>query len=169
MFHCFTENIGEKSVTITGPDVNHIRSVLRMHEGDDIYVSDGHGRNVLATISSISADVITADIIRENAADTELPIGIVLYQGLPKADKMELIIQKAVELGAVRIVPVRMSRCVVKLDDKAAAKKTERWQKNRRIRCQAISKRHYSGDITGYELPGCPYGRSEARYSRSPV
>lgn len=129
MYHCFTENIGETSVTITGPDVNHIRNVLRMHEGEDIYVSDGHGRNVLAAISSVTQDEITADILMENAADTELPVDIVLYQGLPKADKMELIIQKCVELGASRIVPVRTSRCIVKLDDRSAAKKVERWQK----------------------------------------
>ena len=129
MFHCFTDNISDTTVTVTGPDVRHIRNVLRMKEGDDFFVSDGNGRNVICCISSLSEEAVIADIISENAGMSELPVDITLYQGLPKADKMELIIQKCVELGVHRIVPVEMSRCIVKLDAKNALKKQERWQK----------------------------------------
>ena len=88
-----------------------------------------NGFECIATVSMISDDEMIADIIREHAEDVELPCEIVLYQSLPKADKMEYIIQKCVELGAARIVPVETSRCIVKLDEKNKLKKVERWQK----------------------------------------
>lgn len=116
---------------IEGEDVKHLRNVLRVEIGQDILVSDGHGRDVIASIASVEPDRVVADIISERGVDEipELPIKITLYQALPKADKMELIIQKCVELGVAEIVPVETSRCVVKLDRKTAAKKVERWQK----------------------------------------
>jgi len=118
-------------VIITGDDVKHLRNVLRVQQGDDLLVSDGQGRDVIASVAEVEPDHITADIIKERDAAQmpELPMDIVLYQALPKADKMELIIQKCVELGVYRIVPVETSRCVVKLDDKNKIKKLERWQK----------------------------------------
>lgn len=131
MIHVFSENFIGEQVVIEGDDVKHLRSVLRVEVGQDILVSDGHGRDVIASVASVEADRIIADIISERGAEElpELPIAITLYQALPKADKMELIIQKCVELGVSRIVPVETSRCVVKLDKKNAAKKVERWQK----------------------------------------
>lgn len=131
MIHVFTENFIGEQVVIEGDDVKHLRSVLRVEVGQDILVSDGHGRDVIASVASVETDRIIADIISERGAEElpELPIAITLYQALPKADKMELIIQKCVELGVSRIVPVETSRCVVKLDKKNAAKKVERWQK----------------------------------------
>jgi len=128
MYHCFTNEIGPSTARVTGDDVNHIKNVLRMKVGDDFYASDGAGRDVLCCISFISGDEVLADILSERT-DSELPVEIVLYQSLPKSDKMELIIQKCVELGISRIVPVESSRCIVKLDDKSAGKKVERWQK----------------------------------------
>lgn len=114
---------------ITGPDVNHISHVLRMKPGEQFYVTDGERQGkYLCALKSVSADQVVCDIVQNITDTTELPCEIVLYQGLPKADKMELIIQKAVELGASRIVPVETKRSVVKLDAKKAQAKISRWQ-----------------------------------------
>lgn len=112
---------------ITGSDVNHIKNVLRMSEGQEILVSC-NGKTDLCSISHIDSDTVTASIIDEDFKDTSLPVDLYLFQGLPKSDKLELIIQKAVELGAAGIIPVEMSNCVVKLDDKKKKSKVERWQ-----------------------------------------
>lgn len=121
------DDISGKSVTITGEDVNHIRNVLRLKINDEIIVSNQSGRDYHCAISAIEKDKVCADVIDvcDNAA--ELPVEITLFQGYPKSDKMELIIQKTVELGVCRIVPVMTKRTVVKLDDKRAVKKTERY------------------------------------------
>ena len=117
------------TVTITGPDVNHISHVLRMKPGEQFYVTDGERQGkYLCALKSVSAEQVVCDIVQNITDTTELPCEIVLYQGLPKADKMELIIQKAVELGASRIVPVETKRSVVKLDVKKAQAKISRWQ-----------------------------------------
>lgn len=120
--------IGPASVSIFDGDVNHIRKVLRMKEGDELTVSDGDGTDYFCRIRSISEEVVVCDIVDSWTSYVELPVKLYLFQGLPKADKMELIIQKAVELGAYEIVPVAMSRSIVKLDEKKAGKKTARWQ-----------------------------------------
>ena len=114
---------------ITGTDVNHIRHVLRMKPGERFYVTAGERQGkYLCALKSASAEQVVCDIVQNITDTTELPCEIVLYQGLPKADKMELIIQKAVELGASRIVPVETKRSVVKLDVKKAQAKISRWQ-----------------------------------------
>lgn len=120
--------IGPAKISIFDSDVNHIRKVLRMKEGEELTVSDGEGTDYFCRISSISEDVVECEIIDKWTSYVELPVKMYLFQGLPKADKMELIIQKAVELGAYEIIPVAMTRSIVKLDDKKAAKKTARWQ-----------------------------------------
>lgn len=112
---------------ISGADFNHIKNVLRMNVGDTFLVSE-NGVSNLCKIESFEGDTVTAKIIEENYNDTNLPIKIYLFQGLPKADKMELIIQKTVELGVRKIIPVEMSRCVIKLDDKKKKSKVMRWQ-----------------------------------------
>ena len=112
---------------ITGSDVNHIKNVLRMSVGQKILVSC-NGKTALCSISHMDGDTVTASIIDEDFKDTSLPVDLYLFQGLPKSDKLELIIQKAVELGAAGIIPVEMSNCVVKLDDKKKKSKVERWQ-----------------------------------------
>lgn len=112
---------------ITGTDFNHIKNVLRMNVGDTFLVSDD-GVSNLCEIESFENDTVIAKIIEENYNDTTLPISIYLFQGLPKGDKMELIIQKTVELGVEFIIPVEMNRCVVKLDDKKKKSKVSRWQ-----------------------------------------
>ncbi|MBQ8766870.1 MAG: 16S rRNA (uracil(1498)-N(3))-methyltransferase [Clostridia bacterium] len=112
---------------ISGADFNHIKNVLRMIVGDRFLVSE-NGVSNLCEIESFESDIVIAIIIEENYNDTTLPIKIHLFQGLPKADKMELIIQKTVELGVESIIPVEMSRCVVKVDDKKKKSKQQRWQ-----------------------------------------
>lgn len=114
---------------ITGKDVNHICHVLRMREGEQFYVTDGeHGTKYLCAFQTASDEQVVCEILRCIEETSELPCEITLYQGLPKADKMEWIIQKAVELGVSRIVPVSTKHCVVKLDEKKAASKISRWQ-----------------------------------------
>ena len=112
---------------ILGADHNHIKNVLRMKVGDTILIS-ANGKSDLCEIETIDNDEIIAPIIEEDYQNTELPLEIHLFQGLPKSDKMELIIQKAVELGVYSITPIEMRRCIVKLDDKKKKSKQTRWQ-----------------------------------------
>ena len=115
-------------IHITGSDVNHISNVLRMKTGEELWISDGSKYEYCCTIESFEPDEVLLHIVYSQEPEYELPCRIYLFQGLPKADKMELIIQKAVELGAYEIIPVETKRCVVKLDGKKSAKKTARWQ-----------------------------------------
>lgn len=115
-------------IHITGSDVNHISNVLRMKMGEELWISDGSKYEYRCTIESFEPDEVLLHIVYSQEPEYELPCRIYLFQGLPKADKMELIIQKAVELGAYEIIPVETKRCVVKLDGKKSAKKTARWQ-----------------------------------------
>lgn len=117
----------DRSVVITGEDVNHVKNVLRLKENDELIVSDGRGRDYHCRISGITNEEVVADIRDICDNFSELSTEITLFQGFPKGDKMELIIQKTVELGVTRIVPVMTKRTVVKLDDKKAKKKTERY------------------------------------------
>lgn len=131
MYQFFVEpgQIQGKEILIQGSDVNHIKNVLRMRVGEELAVSNGvDGREYRCHIAALEEDTVRCELrfIKEDGA--ELPSRIYLLQGLPKADKMELIIQKAVELGAYQIVPVATHRSVVKLDDKKAAAKVSRWQ-----------------------------------------
>ncbi len=127
-FFIENENVSEKFVTIEGSDVNHIKNVLRMRNGEKIRVCTRDGRNFFCSIADMTDSFVRADILEEEAKDTELPNKIYLFQGLPKNDKMEWIIQKAVELGAYKVIPVSMKNCVVKLDEKKAKSKVTRWQ-----------------------------------------
>lgn len=115
-------------IHITGSDVNHISNVLRMKTGEELWISDGSKYEYRCTIESFEPDEVLLHIVYSQEPEYELPCRIYLFQGLPKADKMELIIQKAVELGAYEIIPVETKRCVVKLDGRKSAKKTARWQ-----------------------------------------
>ena len=122
-------NIDDKRVTILGSDVNHIRNVLRMKIGEEIAVSNGQdGKEYRCGILSLEEDCVLCELRFVKEDGVELPSKVYLFQGLPKADKMELIIQKAVELGVYQVIPVAAKRCVVKLDDKKARSKIARWQ-----------------------------------------
>lgn len=131
MYHFFVEpnQIGEKTIVITGLDVNHIKNVLRLAPGEEISISNGiDKKDYRCGIETITDTEVlcTLRFIKEDAL--ELPSKVYLFQGLPKGDKMELIIQKMVELGVYEIIPVTMKRCVMKLDDKKAKSKLARWQ-----------------------------------------
>jgi len=121
------ERIGSEQALITGPDVNHIRNVLRMKPGEAVRISDGSGSCYDGIIDTLQNDEIVVRLSGEKIESTELPVETVLFQGLPKSDKMELIIQKNTELGISAIVPVSTSRAVVKLDEKKADSKVKRW------------------------------------------
>ncbi len=132
MYRFFIEknqiNIAEKKVLITGEDVNHIKNVLRMKPGEEVSVMvPNEGDEYRCAISAYTEDEVELTLLFIKESNVELPCEIVLYQALPKADKMELVITKAVELGAARIVPVATDRSVVKLDKARADKKVARW------------------------------------------
>jgi len=115
------------SFRIRGKDHNHICNVLRMQVGDTFLVSC-EGISCLCRLEYIEDDTVVAEIVEEDYRNTELPVHFYLFQGLPKGDKLELIIQKTVELGAAGIIPVEMSRCIMKLDEKKKKARRERWQ-----------------------------------------
>ena len=129
MHHFFVtpEQVKGEHIYIEGSDVNHIKNVLRMKIGEELGISDGNNKKYLCEIESMTSEEVCVAIKEEQRGDTELPSKIYLFQGLPKSDKMELIVQKAVELGAYEIIPVVTKRAVVKLDAKKASKKVERW------------------------------------------
>lgn len=122
------EQVGREFITITGSDVNHIKHVLRMKPGEKIRISDQRGGNYFCRISELTEDFIQADILRGEAESTELPGKVYLFQGIPKGDRMERVIEKAVELGVYEIIPVSMRYCVVKLDEKKQQAKLRKWQ-----------------------------------------
>jgi 16S rRNA (uracil1498-N3)-methyltransferase len=129
MYHFFSEheNIHDTYIDIVGSDVNHIKNVLRFHVGDSLLISSGDNIDYTCHITQMEENYIRADIDSTDEKGRELPSKIYLFQGLPKADKMELVIQKSVELGAYEIIPVAMKRSVVKLDSKKAEAKVKRW------------------------------------------
>lgn len=120
--------INDHVVTITGGDVNHIKNVLRMKPGEEIAVSNGvDNREYRCAIEELGEDEVRCRLLFVKEDGLELPAKVYLFQGLPKADKMELIIQKAVELGVYEVIPVATKRAVVKLEPKKAASKITRW------------------------------------------
>ena len=133
MYQFFVEptqiDIGNRTVWITGADVNHIKNVLRMKVGEEFAVSNGQdGKEYRCAIRTFHDAMIECELRFIKEDGVELPAKIYLFQGLPKADKLELIIQKAVELGVYQVIPVETKRSIVKLDEKKAKAKTARWQ-----------------------------------------
>ncbi len=118
----------ENQVMITGEDAKHIKTVLRMKEGEKLTVCDGEGMDYICSIRCIEKDGIFVDVLEKYFCEAEPSVKITLFQGLPKADKMEFIIQKCIEIGVDYIVPVATEHSIVKLDKKEQ-KKLERWQK----------------------------------------
>ncbi|MDD3204287.1 MAG: 16S rRNA (uracil(1498)-N(3))-methyltransferase [Lachnospiraceae bacterium] len=133
MYQFFVEpgqiEMEEKRVTILGSDVNHIKNVLRMKIGEEIAVSNGMDKkDYRCGIADFTEDSVICELRFIKDDGLELPSQVYLFQGLPKADKMELIVQKAVELGVHQIIPMATKRAIVKLDEKKAKNKIERWQ-----------------------------------------
>ena len=129
MHHFFVtpQQISGDKIRIEGGDVNHMKNVLRMKLHEKAEISDGESRTYLCEVEAYEEDVAILHILEEMEADTEPASKLYLFQGLPKSDKMELIVQKAVELGVYQVIPVAMKRSVVRLDDKKATKKADRW------------------------------------------
>ena len=123
----YIEGCGEVglSARLQAEDARHAAQVLRMQRGEEFYAVDEHGRRFLARFDSVSKSDCSA-VLMEELSDNEAPVRITIYQGVPKADKLELVVQKLTELGANALVPVKMERCVVKLDEKDGKKKQER-------------------------------------------
>ncbi len=131
MNHFFVSGISERDglVRITGDDVNHIKNVLRMKAGDELLISDGEGTDYHCSISAFENEEVLCQVIDTESSCTEPTVQFYLFQGLPKSDKLEHVIQKSVELGVYEVIPVEMARSVVKYDAKKQKAKQERWQK----------------------------------------
>ena len=126
-FFVTADQVQENQIYIEGTDVNHMKNVLRMRPGEKLGISDGNNHHYICQVEKYEDAQAVLTILEEESVDTELPSKIYLFQGLPKGDKMEWIIQKCVELGVHAIVPVATKRAVVKLDEKKAQKKVNRW------------------------------------------
>ena len=146
MQHFFVspEQVKEEKIYVEGGDVNHMKNVLRMKTGEELTVNDGEGSQYLCAVESYEADMAVLKILEKKQDESELASKIYLFQGLPKQDKMELIVQKSVELGAYQVIPVATKRAVVKLDAKKAKKKIERWQQI------AVSAAKQAGEVCTY-------------------
>ncbi|MBQ4564659.1 MAG: 16S rRNA (uracil(1498)-N(3))-methyltransferase [Lachnospiraceae bacterium] len=172
-FYTTPDNIEEHQATIIGPDVNHIRNVLRMKPGEAVRIADGLGACYEGEIGEISSDQVIVRLMGNRVESTELPVRVTLFQGLPKSDKMELIIQKNTELGVSGIVPVATSRAVVKLDEKKADGKVKRWngiaeaaakQSKRTLIpevCPVISFKKALAEAEKYDVKLMPYENAE--------
>lgn len=128
-FYVKNEQVIENNIAIINDDVNHIKNVLRYQIDDCLDVCDENGIRYKTKIENFENNKVMLNILEISKETTECSINITLFQGLPKSDKMELIIQKCTELGVKEIVPVISERVIVKLDEKSESKKLERWQK----------------------------------------
>ena len=130
MYRFFVEpsQVEDHTIHILGSDVNHIKNVLRMKTGEEILISSGDDLEYACYIEELGDKEVLAHVMYVQEAGYELSSRIYLFQGLPKGDKMELIIQKAVELGVHEVIPVATRRAVVKLDGKKEENKIRRWQ-----------------------------------------
>lgn len=159
------EQVNQGKINIIGSDVNHIRNVLRMKIDDTFYVcNEDNSENYLVEINEFDKDIIICSIIEKIKTEAESNVKVHIYQGLPKSDKMEFIIQKSVELGVQNITPVEMKRCVVKLDAKDKIKKIDRWQKIAEVAakqsgrdiipeiCKVENVKEISEEFSGYDL-----------------
>lgn len=125
----FVPSLAEDTITLDREAGRHIARSLRCREGDPVELCDGRGTDGAGIISAIAGEAVTVTVQERRPSRGELPCAVTLYQALPKGDKLELIVQKAVELGVSAIVPVLTSRCVSRPDEKSFAKKRERLQK----------------------------------------
>ncbi len=118
-FYIEKSDITENIATITGEEAQHISRVLRMKKGDNVTLCDGEGMFFEATLTDFSDKSVVAEITSSRKAETEPYVELTIFQGVPKNPKLETIVQKLTEIGAVRIVPVDTKRAVAKLDKSA--------------------------------------------------
>ncbi len=128
MYRFFCDTDGE-TVRVTGEDAHHIANVLRMEKGETVIACCGDGLDYICEITDISKDTVIAEVKTKEPSKGESNIKITLFQGLPKGEKFDTVIQKSVELGVYEIVPLMLKRCVVKIDEKKKTAKTQRWNK----------------------------------------
>ena len=144
------ENIKDGFIEIFYDEAKHILNVMRMEIGDTLTICDGQSNDYLCRICETGKNCLKAKIEETTKSESEPKTKITLYQGLPKSDKMELIIQKCVEIGVCRIVPVITERAAVKIEKGAKEdKKTERWQKI----AESAAKQSGRGIIPAVERP----------------
>ena len=175
MYHFFIQakQVHNNEIVMTGTDVNHIKNVLRMKAGEQIMLTDEDGVGYTCIIRKLEKERITADVVEIQDISHELSAEITLYQGMPKGDKLELIIQKAVELGVAEIVPVMTKRCIVKLDEKKKENKLKRWneiaksaaKQSKRAKipnvCNVLSFDEAISEAKDYDLACIPYEQTE--------
>lgn len=129
MRRLFLQGVLSDEVTVTGSDAHHLGYALRAKEGDRVIAADRDGKTAVMEITGFTSDTVTLKLIEEIEADTESPIALTLAMCLPKADKMEFIVQKSVELGVSAIQPIKSANCVVKYDEKKSEARREKWQR----------------------------------------
>lgn len=156
MHQFFVEDhqVGKDFITITGKDVHHIRNVLRMSQGEVVRISSTGGRNYRCRVLEVADEFVQMDILDSEVSGTELSGRILLFQGLPKGERMEYIIQKTVELGVTEIIPVAMRYCVVKLEGSRAGKKSAAGRPLRKMRQSSLNAALYRRFIRS-----CPFRR----------
>lgn len=183
-FFVEANQIEDNKIAIVGTDVNHIKNVLRLQVQENIEICNKETKeNYLCQITKINENQINCEVVEKIEITTEPEIEVTIFQGIPKSDKMELIIQKSVELGVYSITPVEMTRCVVKLNDKDKTKKIERWQKisevaakqcgrdaipkiNNILTIKELSQQinQYDAIIVAYEKEKCNTVKKELKY-----
>ncbi len=125
----FTDNISDENAVVSGEDVKHITSVLRMRKGGPAVLCDGHRTDYLAELDEVTGEYCTFRVLEKSINKAEPSVYLRLFQAMPKSDKMEFIVQKAVECGASEIIPIFTKRCVSRPDEKQMSKKLPRYQK----------------------------------------
>lgn len=128
MYRFFCDTDG-KTVRVTGEDAHHISNVLRMTKGEQITACCGDGLDYIAEITDISKECVTAKVLKTEPSGGESNVKITLFQGLPKGEKFDTVIQKSIELGVYEIIPVMLKRCVAKIDENKKSAKIGRWNK----------------------------------------
>ncbi len=129
MSRFFVEPFSGDTARVVGQDAHHISRVLRMRVGEELRLCDGNGTDYVCRIDSITDGEVVAQVLYRTPTESEPSVKVTLYQGLPKSEKMDLIVQKCVEIGIARVVPVSMARSIVKLSAAEGTKKQARWQK----------------------------------------
>lgn len=178
-FFVESENINNGIVKIVNGDVNHIKNVLRLEVGDKILICDKiKSNNYVSEITKISSEEVECNILEEVNNFVDRNVKLDIYQGIPKADKMELIIQKGTELGVNKFIPVKFERCIVKLDGKET-KKIDRWQKIAEVAAKqsmrdivpevtnVMSVKDIAGLIKNYDLVLLAYELEENNYIKN--
>ena len=173
-FFVKNNQVEDNKITILGDDVNHIANVLRMKVGDEIQICNTDTtENYNVELNEFSKDSIVCKVLEKIASEAESSINLKIFQGIPKSDKMELIIQKSTELGVKAIVPVEMERCISKINGKDEKKKIERWQKISEVAAKqsgrdiipkiehVIKIKEISEHVSEYDMIIVPYEKAE--------